>query len=142
MIQIDTSRDFILLADVVLLLHVLFAGFVIFGLLFIFIGKVYAWSWVRNPWFRLVHLMAITIVVIQSWSGIVCPLTSVEMELRSLAGDTVYSGSFISYWLERVLYYELPPWVFLLGYTIFGVVVVVSWFWVRPRSFTVAKKKI
>ena len=135
MINIDTSKDFLLAADMVLATHVLFVGFIIFGLLFIFIGKARSWSWIRNPWFRLLHLVAIGVVVIQAWFGIICPLTMLEMELRLQAADMVYTGSFISYWLGKVLYYDLPPWVFVFSYTIFAAVVIYSWFWIRPRRF-------
>lgn len=131
----DSATIYLLAADLILLLHVLFVAFVIMGLVLIFIGKAHAWSWVRNPWFRLSHLAAITIVVIQAWLGLICPLTKVEMFLRTRAGDTVYSGSFIAHWLETILYYQLPPWVFVLCYTAFAVVVVLSWLWVRPRRF-------
>jgi hypothetical protein len=75
------------------------------------------------------------VVVIQAWFGIICPLTMLEMELRLQAADMVYTGSFISYWLGKVLYYELPPWVFVFSYTIFAAVVIYSWFWIRPRRF-------
>lgn len=131
----DSPTIFLLAADVILLLHVLFVAFVVIGLVFIFVGKVRDWSWVRNPWFRLIHLAAITIVVVQSWLGHICPLTTIEMALRSRAGDTVYSGSFLSHWLESILYYQIPPWIFMLCYLAFGVVVVASWFWIRPRRF-------
>ena len=125
----------LLTADVILLLHVLFVAFVVIGLLLIFIGKVRIWLWVRNPWFRLTHLVAITVVVAQAWFGLICPLTTLEMTLRSGAGEKVYSGSFISYWLESILYYRLPSWLFVVGYTVFGIVVVASWIWIRPRRF-------
>jgi len=131
----DLSTIFLLAADAILLLHAIFVAFVVVGLLLIFIGKLRGWLWVRNPWFRLLHLVAISVVVVESWLGMICPLTIFEMELRSRAGDAVYSGSFISHWLAELLYYRLPPWVFIAGYTVFGVIVVVSWFWVRPRSF-------
>ena len=132
----DTSIFYLLAADAILLLHLVFVLFVVLGLVLIFIGKAHAWSWVRNPWFRLTHLAAIGVVVLQSWLGIICPLTQFEMALRTRAGDAVYSGTFISHWLERVLYYQAPPWVFALVYTIFAAVVIASWFWVRPRRFT------
>lgn len=122
-------------ADAILLLHVIFVLFVITGLLLIFVGKFRCWRWVRNPWFRVMHLAAITIVVLQSWLGILCPLTTLEMALRERAGEAVYSGAFIAHWLEELLYYRLPPWVFVVCYTIFGVIVAVSWFWIRPRKF-------
>ncbi len=131
----DSPTIFLLAADVILLLHVLFVAFVVIGLLLIVVGKVRAWSWIRNPWFRLVHLAAITVVMIQSWLGLICPLTTIEMALRSRAGDTVYSGSFISHWLESILYYQVPPWVFVVCYMTFGAAVVASWLSIRPRRF-------
>ncbi len=131
----DSPTTFLLAADVILLLHVLFVAFVVIGLVLIFVGKFCVWSWIRNPWFRLIHLAAITVVVVQSWLGLICPLTTIEMALRSRAGDTVYSGTFISHWLESILYYQVPPWIFVVCYMAFGAVVVASWFWVRPRRF-------
>ena len=131
----DSPTIFLLAADVTLLLHVLFVAFVVIGLLLILVGKVRVWSWIRNPWFRLIHLAAISVVMVQSWFGLICPLTTIEMALRSRAGDTVYSGSFISHWLESILYYQVPPWIFVVCYLAFGAVVVASWFWIRPRRF-------
>ena len=130
------SSLLLLVADGILLLHVLFVAFVVIGLILIFTGKLRCWSWIANPWFRLAHLAAITIVVVQSWIGAICPLTSLEVALRSRAGETGYSGSFISHWLDTILYYQAPAWVFVVCYTVFGAAVVASWFWVRPRPLT------
>jgi len=127
---------YLIAADLLLLTHVLFVAFVVFGLVFILVGKFRGWSWVHNPWFRLIHLGGIGIVVLQAWLGVICPLTTWEMALRERAGDTVYAGSFIAHWLETILYYQAPPWVFVAAYSLFGTLVVVSWFWVRPRRFT------
>ncbi|MEH6575693.1 MAG: DUF2784 domain-containing protein [Amphritea sp.] len=131
----DSSTLFPLLADLVLLLHVLFVAFVVFGLVLIFVGNACHWLWVRNPWFRLIHLLTITVVVIQTWLGNLCPLTRLEMMLREQGGDTVYSGTFIAHWLEALLYYQAPGWAFAIVYTVFGAVVIGSWYWVRPRGF-------
>lgn len=125
----------LLAADALLFSHVLFVAFVVFGLILILVGRLLQWSWIRNAWFRLAHLIAIGVVVIQSWLGLVCPLTTWEMALRRQAGDAAYSGTFISHWLESILYYRAPAWVFAVCYTAFGVLVVASWFWVRPRPF-------
>ena len=138
-VQVNSSPLLLLIADAVLLLHVLFIVFVVAGLALIFIGSALAWSWVRNPWFRIAHLSAIGIVVVQSWLGAICPLTTLEMALRLRAGGTVYSGSFIAHWLDTILYYQAPAWVFVVCYTAFGAVVVASWFWVRPRRLTAFK---
>ncbi len=124
-----------LAADLVLFLHVSFVAFVVLGLLLIFAGKAFGWSWIRNPWFRWAHLAAILVVVVQSWLGVICPLTMLEMALRSRAGESVYPGAFVAHWLETMLYYDAPQWVFAVCYTAFGVLVIASWFWIRPRSF-------
>lgn len=122
-------------ADLVLLLHASFVTFVFFGLVLVILGGALGWRWVRNPWFRSGHLGCIAIVVGQDWFGIICPLTTLEMSLRSLAGDAVYAGSFVAHWVSSILYYQAPAWVFTLFYSLFGLAVIVSWFGVRPRSF-------
>lgn len=131
----DSDTLFLLAADLMLFSHVLFVAFVVFSVVLIVVGKLAAWSWVRNPWFRYAHLAAIAVVVLQSWFGIVCPLTTWEMALRERAGDAVYSGTFIAHWLQSLLYYRAPAWVFAVCYTLFGLLVVGCWFWVRPRGF-------
>ena len=120
-------------ADAVLLLHALFVAFVIVGLILVFAGRVLDWSWVRNWWFRVAHLAAIGVVVVQAWFGVICPLTTLEMTLRRQAGDATYAGTFISHWLESILYYRAPAWVFAACYTAFAALVVLSWIWVRPN---------
>ena len=126
---------YILAADAVLALHASFVAFVVFGLLLILLGKPLGWRWVRNPGFRIAHLVAIVVVVLQAWLGIVCPLTTVEMMFRARGGDATYTGAFVAHWLESILYYQAPNWVFAVAYTLFGLAVVASWFWVRPRPF-------
>ena len=121
-------------ADLMLFAHVLFVAFVVIGLVLILAGKLRAWSWVRNPWFRFAHLAGIGVVVLQSWLGAICPLTKWEVALREKAGEAVYAGAFIAHWLEAILYYRAPEWVFTLAYTVFGGLVLVCWFWVRPRQ--------
>ncbi|MEE9493588.1 MAG: DUF2784 domain-containing protein [Gammaproteobacteria bacterium] len=126
---------YLMIADVLLLLHVLVVVFIVAGLVVIYVGRALAWSWVRNPWFRSLHVAAMGIVTIQSWIGSICPLTTWEMSLRNQADGTVYAGSFISYWLESLLYFQAPVWLFTVVYTAFGALVIASWFFVRPRSF-------
>ena len=122
-----------LLADVVLSMHVAIVVFVGGGLVLIIVGNLCAWHWVNVLWFRLAHLAAIAIVVAEAWFGAVCPLTSLEMWLRAKARATTYAGTFIEHWLQRILYYEAPAWVFTLGYTIFALIVVATWWYFPPR---------
>jgi len=123
------------LADAVLVTHVGFVAFVVFGLLAILLGAMSGWQWIRNPWFRVAHLAGIAVVVAQAWLGIICPLTILEMHLRERAGDATYGGTFIAHWLHRILFFEAPSWVFALAYTLFGLAVAFSWLKIRPRPF-------
>lgn len=132
------SRELLLLllADAILVVHVLFVCFVcfvVFGLVAVYLGYFLNWLWVRNISFRLLHLLAIGIVVLQSWLGVICPLTIWEMALRKEAGAGTYAGSFIQHWLHQLLFYTAPDWVFILLYSAFGLLVLASWFLVRPK---------
>jgi hypothetical protein len=124
-----------LLADLVLLAHLAYVAFVVLGQVLILVGGLRRWRWVRNPWFRWAHLAAIGVVVSQAWLGIICPLTDLEMALRDKTGDPAYEGGFIAHWLHRILFFDAPSWAFTLGYTLFGLAVAASWWWIRPRSF-------
>ena len=120
------------LADMVLLLHCAVVLFVVAGLPLIVGGNLAGWRWVNHWWFRVAHLMAICIVVGESWLGLACPLTTLEFWLRGQDGAAVPVESFIGYWMQRGLYYRVPGWVFVWGYTGFGVLVVVAWWWFPP----------
>lgn len=129
------SELFRALADMVLILHVAFVAFVVGGLLLILTGGFRNWEWVRNPWFRAVHLAAICVVVVQAWFGVICPLTTLEMVLRERAGDETYHGTFVAHWLQKLLFHQAPLWVFVVCYTLFGFAVIGSWWRFQPRPF-------
>lgn len=132
--RVKTSTALLLAADAILVTHMLFVIFVVAGLALILVGRT-RWAWVRNPYFRWAHLAAIGIVVVQSWLGVICPLTTLEMALRARAGAATYPGSFVAHWVDALLYYRAPWWVFVAAYTAFGLLVVASWFWVKPRTW-------
>ena len=125
-----------LLADLVLSLHVAVVAFVVGGLVLVIIGNLRKWQWVNAFWFRLAHLAAIAVVVAEAWLGATCPLTNLEMWLRVKARATTYSGSFIEHWFQRVLYYEAPSWVFGLAYSLFGLLVLATWWYFPPSRKT------
>ena len=52
-----------MLADLIVVFHAAYVSFVVFGLVAILLGVVFRWSWVRNLWFRAIHLTVIGIVV-------------------------------------------------------------------------------
>ena len=130
----DNTSAYPLLADLVLAAHFAIVVFVVCGLLFIVAGNLRDWTWVNASWFRLLHLIAIAVVVAESWLGLACPLTSLEMWLRAGTGTPTYGGSFIGYWLNRALYFDAPAWIFTVAYSIFGLLVAATW-WYFPPNF-------
>lgn len=128
------SLPFLLLADAVLALHVALALFVVGGLVLVVLGNLLKWEWANSLWFRLTHLAIIAAVATEAWLGFVCPLTSVEMWLRSKAKADTYEGSFIEHWLQAVLFWDAPPWVFTTAYTVLGLAVAAAWWYFPPRS--------
>jgi hypothetical protein len=122
-------------ADVVLLTHFAIVLFVVVGLLLIVVGNLRAWPWVNRWWFRVLHLLAISVVVLESWLGIECPLTTLENWLRLQAGQGVYQGSFIQHWVHGVMFYQAPGWVFASVYTLFGLLVAAAWWRWPPQQF-------
>jgi hypothetical protein len=95
-------------------------------------GGVLGWRWVRHRGLRLTHLGLIVFIAAQAWLGRLCPLTVWEQDLRRIAGQGVYTESFIELWLSRLLYWEAPWWVFVAAYSAFAVLVALAWWWVRP----------
>ena len=122
-----------LLADLVVLIHALFVLFVVAGQALILTGWIISWRWTRNPLFRVAHLAAIGVVVGEAWIVMVCPLTTLEYELRNSAGQTAHEMSFIGYWLNRLMFYTAPEWVFTLVYSLFALVVVMTFVFYPPN---------
>ena len=54
------------MADPLLFIHAAFIAFVVVGQLLILLGLALRWHWVRNFWFRIVHLVFIMFVVVQT----------------------------------------------------------------------------
>jgi hypothetical protein len=118
-----------LLADLLLVLHFLIAGFIVGGLILTWIGAAASWPWVRNPWFRYLHLGAIAFVAAEALLGLACPLTAWEDALRGGARP----GTFIGRWVQRLLYYEAPAWVFTAAYAAWAAATLATLRLVPPR---------
>lgn len=118
-----------LLADFILIIHFAFVLFVTGGLALIWIGAAVGWRWVRNFWFRAAHLGAIVVVAGEALAGVWCPLTVWEAQLRGARVDK----SFIAQWIHRMLFYDLPEWLFTVAYVLFALVVLATLWWVRPE---------
>ncbi|AIO68866.1 DUF2784 domain-containing protein [Burkholderia oklahomensis] len=118
------------LADTVLVLHALIVLFIVGGLVAIWTGAALGWRWVRDRTFRLVHLLAIGVVAALAALGIDCPLTVLEDRLRT--GSPSAQGV-VQRWVGRLLYYELPAWVFTVAYVLFALIVWLTWWRIPAR---------
>ena len=121
------------MADAVLLTHFGVVLFVTGGLVAVVAGNGLGWRWVNGWWFRLTHLAAIAVIAVQAWLGQYCPLTILESWLRVRSGAPAYDKSFIEHWVQRLIYYEAPLWLFALIYTGFAALVILAWWRFPPR---------
>jgi hypothetical protein len=92
------------------------------GLLVVWVGAGVGWRWVRNPWFRFLHLGAIAFVAAEALVGVMCPLTVWEDMLR---GGT-RAESFVGRWVRYFLYYDAPEWVFTVAYVAWALATLVT----------------
>ncbi|MHB1216168.1 MAG: DUF2784 domain-containing protein [Thiobacillus sp.] len=104
----------VLLADALVVLHLLFVVFVMAG------GFLLA-RWPRLMW---LHLPAAAWGALIEFTGWICPLTPLENRLRVSAGESAYRGGFVEHYLVPVLYpaHLTLPIQMVLG----GVVVAVN----------------
>ena len=126
------QRFYLMLADAILITHTLIVLFNVASLPLIWLGRFFQWRFVRNFYFRIVHLLLIGHIALQAMVGQDCPLTDWENELRIKAGDEIYGGSFIAHWVQRLLFYDAEEWVFTVAYALFFVLVLATQFYVRP----------
>lgn len=122
-----------LAADLIVILHMAYVLAVVLGLPVIGWGIFRKHKWVRNIWIRGGHLAMILIVVFEAWLGITCPLTTWEHQLRKAAGDQTYRGDFLPNLVHNLLFYDCDRSVFTGMYTIFGLLVVLTFVVAPPR---------
>ena len=85
------------------------------GFVLIPIGYHYDWSWIKNFKLRLFHFGLMFLVTFETLVGITCPLTSIENYLRGINN----SKSFISFWIEKIIYWDFPTSFFIFLYFVF-----------------------
>jgi len=102
-----------ILADALVIVHLLFVVFVVAG------GFLLV-RWPRLAW---LHLPAATWGALIEFTGGICPLTPLENRLRAMGGESVYSGGFVERYLLPVLYPGALTWrvQLVLGGLVVGV---------------------
>jgi hypothetical protein len=119
--------SYLLLADVIAFIHLLFVLFVVFGALFVL-------RWPKMLW---IHAPALLWGLVVECTGASCPLTPIESRLRVLGGEAGYREDFVSHWLLTVLYPESlsREAQFALGASLLvSNICVYLWIWSRYRD--------
>jgi hypothetical protein len=121
-----------LFADALLVLHFLIMLFIAGGLILVWIGAAAGWTWIRNRWFRYLHLGAIVFVAVEALLGYACPLTLWEDALRGGARPE----SFVGRWVRYLLFYNAPEWFFTALYAAWAGATLLTLRLVPPRRKT------
>ena len=128
-----------LAGDLILTVHALWVAAIVVPVPLIIAGRLRGWSWVRVRWFRLTHLAMMAVVALESLLAVACPLTQWENIFRQRAGLAGYQGSFVSTWLSRLIYFDLPPAAFIVAYLLFLAGIAALYVWAPPLPRRVPK---
>lgn len=94
-----------ILADFIVLVH-------FFWILFLFFGALWG---IRNKDVRLFHLLGLGLAFLIQVLDWYCPLTHLEVYFRSKHDPAmVYSGSFLIYYIEKMVYLQIPHYLILI----------------------------
>ena len=109
--------------NLIIFIHFLIVLFITFLLFFIPIGYKFSWKFMRNKKLRLSHFLLMSFVTIETILGIACPLTTIENHLS----DNKYDKTFISFWMEKVIYWDFPSSFFIILYSACLTWVIIMW---------------
>ncbi len=122
------------MASVILVVHALWAGFIVVTIPCVLLGQGIGWGWILSPWIRSLHLLATGIVFAETVFGLPCPLTWLENRLRHNTGRTGYSqNGCVMDWFTRVTGLSLPPAAFNVFYVLLFFGVLALFFAIPPR---------
>ena len=118
----------IVLAEVVLAMHLVVIAFNVFGLFAIPLGGWLGWRFVRLFWWRALHLASLAVVAAQALAGQACFLTVMQDALSGARQTPL-----IMSWINQLLFWPLPIWVFAALYVIVFLYTLALWRWIPPR---------
>ena len=95
--------------EAVLAVHIAVILFNVFGLVAVPVGALRNWRFVHIRWWRVLHVLSLATVAIQALVGRAYFLTVWQDELSALQQP---STPLILRWINQVIYWELPIWVF------------------------------
>jgi hypothetical protein len=121
-----------LLGQSILAVHLAVIVFNVAGLIAIPLGAALEWRWVRIRWWRLLHVASWTLVALQAVLGRACFLTLWQDELTRASSRP----PLIERWVNGLIYWPLPIWVFAAIYLALFASVVALWWLVPARRMT------
>lgn len=92
-------ENYIILADALLILHLLYIAWVIFG----------AYFSCGRPWLGSIHIATILWGIVAETTSAACPLTLAENWCEVHGGITPYHGPFLLHYLDATVYPNVPP---------------------------------
>jgi hypothetical protein len=114
-----------ILAETILAAHVAIILFNVFGLIAVPLGAHCGWRFVRIRWWRVLHLVLLGTVAVQAVVGRACFLTLWQ---AAAAEEAESPTPLIMGWVNRMIYWPLPIWVFAALYLlVFGYALALLW---------------
>jgi hypothetical protein len=120
-------------ADLIAATHIGYFLYVVGGCAAIVVGATKRWKWIRNPWFRFSHLVAVYIVVFENVFNIACPLNTAEWHLRSASQSFVGASTGVGGALDYLLFHAIPGNVLNVMYSTLAVLLLLALLLVPPR---------
>lgn len=123
-----------ILADSITALHFIWILFMLLGFFLNLQALCYKKEFFNRFWFRIIHLFGIFYVGALSLMGKYCPLTILENYLRSkYASDLTYPGSFIIYYLEKLVYPQVNPLVIQIPTALIAIFTILTFLFRPPK---------
>jgi hypothetical protein len=119
----------LLLAGAVLAIHLAVINFNLFGLVAVPIGAKLGWRFVRVRWWRILHIGSMAVVAVQAIAGRACFLTILQ---EGLAGGGAQPPPLIMAFVNRLVFWPLPLWVFTVIYVLACLYTLALWRLVPP----------
>ena len=118
----------ILFSEIVLLFHFCIFLFIILSFFLIPFGYYQKWEWVKNKYYRLIHLILMGIIFIETILGFMCPLTILEKFLR----NDIEINNKITQIIHQIMYWDLPTYQFTILYLLSLLYLIILWFFFKP----------
>lgn len=123
-----------ILADVVIFLHFLWILFIIAGFIFIIFFRKNFPAYAGNFILRTIHLVSILYTSYLEFTHKNCPLTDIENYFKVKSDSVTYTGSFIVYYIEKLVYPDVEPLVVIIPTVIIGIITLVMYILKPPKK--------